>query len=279
MFQKSYDGKGILYLIPTPIGNMEDITIRALNILKSVDFVLCEDTRVTSVLLKKYNINKKLIRCDEYFQSKVEQKVVSALESGLCVGLVSDAGSPVISDPGYILARSVISAGYNVVALPGATAFVPALSVSGINPSPFVFYGFLNSKSAKRKKELEKLKNHEETIIFYESPHRIIDTLKDILIIFGDRNISISRELTKIHEEIFRGKVSESINNLSSLKGEFVIVVDGCHDKVDFSNLSILEHINIYIEDGYSNMEAIKLVAKERNVPKSVIYNEYNKNK
>ena len=277
MVQKSYDGKPTLYFIPTPIGNLEDITIRALNILKEVEFVLCEDTRVTGVLLKKYDIKKNLIRCDEYSQLKMKNQVLGALESGKNIGFVSDAGSPVISDPGFVVSKYVIDAGYNVVALPGATAFVPALSVSGINPSPFIFYGFLNDKSSKAKKELETLKSKSETIILYVSVHDLSDTLKLMLEVLGDRNIAICREISKIHEEIVRGSISECISSLVNIKGEFVIVIDGNHDVVDFSHLSIEEHVNMYINDGISKMDAIKKVAKERNVSKSIIYNEYNK--
>lgn len=277
MVQKSYDGKPTLYFIPTPIGNLEDITIRALNILKEVEFVLCEDTRVTGVLLKKYDIKKNLIRCDEYSQLKMKNQVLDTLESGKNIGFVSDAGSPVISDPGFVVSKYVIDAGYNVVALPGATAFVPALSVSGINPSPFIFYGFLNDKSSKARKELEVLKSKTETIILYVSVHDLSDTLKLMLDVLGDRDIAICRELSKIHEEIVRGSISECISSLVNIKGEFVIVIDGNHEVVDFSHLSIEEHVNMYINDGISKMDAMKKVAKERNVSKSIIYNEYNK--
>ena len=277
MSQKSYDGSATLYFIPTPIGNLEDITVRALNVLKKVDFILCEDTRVTSVLLNKYGIKKNLIRCDEYSQSKLQNQVLEALFSGKNIGFVSDAGSPVISDPGYVVAKYVIDAGYNVVALPGATAFVPALSVSGINPSPFIFYGFLNDKKSKQKKQLETLKNKTETIIFYVSVHDIETTLNLFLDVFGDRKIAICRELTKIHEEIVRGNISDCLNNLINLKGEFVVIVEGNTNIQDFSNLTLEEHVNIFIEDGMSKMDAMKKVAKERGISKSVVYNEYNK--
>lgn len=277
MIQKSYDNTATLYFIPTPIGNLEDITIRSLNTLKSVDFVLCEDTRVTGFLLNKYGIKKTLIRCDEYSQEKVKNQVLSALSSGKNIGFVSDAGSPVISDPGYVVSKYVIEAGYNVVALPGATAFVPALSVAGINPAPFIFYGFLSDKKSKVKKELNLLKNKTETIIFYVSVHDINDMLQLFYDYFGDRQIAICRELTKLHEEIIRGSISECMKNLSTIKGEFVVVVDGNHEVTDFSNISIEEHVNMYIQDGMSKMDAIKNVAKERGVSKSVIYNEVNK--
>lgn len=277
MSQKSYDGGATLYFIPTPIGNLEDITVRALNTLKEVDFILCEDTRVTSILLNKYGIKKNLVRCDEYSQAKLENQVLDALSSGKNIGFVSDAGSPVISDPGYVVAKYVIDAGYNVVALPGATAFVPALSVSGINPSPFIFYGFLNDKKSKQRKQLEVLKSKTETLIFYVSVHDVNDTLNLFLDVLGDRRIAICRELTKIHEEIIRGTISDCIKSLSNLKGEFVVIVEGNTETQDFSSLTIEEHVNIFIEEGMSKMDAMKNVAKERGISKSVVYNEYNK--
>ena len=276
--QKSYDGKPIFYLIPTPIGNLEDITIRCLNVLNEVEFLLCEDTRVTSILLKKYNIKKPLYRCDQYSEQKMREKVLSALASGYNVGLVSDAGTPIISDPGYVVAKYVMDAGYNVVSLPGATAFVPALSVSGIVSSCFIFIGFLDSKKGKRERQLEDLKSLEQPLIFYESPHHLKETLIDIYSVFGDRNIALCRELTKIHEEIIRGKVSECIDEFDNIKGEFVLIVEGNTEKMKY-NFSVLEHVNLYINDGMKPMDAIKLVAKERGVSKSAIYNEYNKSK
>ena len=277
MIQKSYDGNSTLYLIPTPIGNLEDITIRGLNTLKTVDFILCEDTRVTSILLNRYGIKKILIRCDEYSQEKVKNKVLSALNEGKNIGLVSDAGSPIISDPGYIISQYVLDAGFNVVALPGATAFVPALSVSGLDSHAFYFYGFLDSKPSKVKKQLQKLKSKEETLIFYESPHHLISTLNLMLSIFGDRNIAICREISKIHEEVFRGRITQCIKELDNVKGEFVIVVEGNKDEVDFSDLDIISHVDLYVNDGMSKMDAIKVVAKERKVSKSIIYKEYNR--
>lgn len=191
------------------------------------------------------------------------------------IGLVTDQGTPIISDPGYIIAREVIRCGYNVISLPGATAFVPALTSSGISPSPFLFYGFLNAKNSKQKSELEGLKNLKYTMIFYESVHRIKDTLKNMLEVFGDRNISINREISKIHEEICRGKISELIDLVDEMKGEFVIIVEGNNDVVDYSSMSIIDHVKVYVDDGMSEKDAIKLVAKERNVAKSIVYKEY----
>ena len=275
MRQKSYDDSASLYLIPTPIGNLDDITVRALKVLEAVDFVLCEDTRETGKLLSKYNIKKKLVSCHEFNEEKIKENVVEELKKGKNIGLVTDQGTPIISDPGYIIAREVINSGLNVISLPGATAFVPALTSSGISPSPFVFYGFLNSKSSKQKKELQSLKNLKYTMIFYEAPHRLKDTLTNMLEVFGNRNISINREISKIHEEICRGRISELIDLVDNMKGEFVIIVEGNTEVVDYSHLTVFEHIKLYLDDGMSEKDAIKLVAKERNVAKSVIYKEY----
>lgn len=276
MRQKSYQEEGAsLYLIPTPIGNMDDITLRAIKTLESVDFLLCEDTRVTSELLYHLNIKKKLYRADEYQESSLRDFVLSNLEKGMKIGLVTDRGTPIISDPGYKISEFVIEAGYPVISLPGATAFVPALTMSGLAPSPFLFYGFLNQKSQKRKKELENLRNLPYTMIFYEAPHRILDTLEDILEVLGDRKIALCREISKKFEEVIRDNISAILPIIPELKGEMVLVVEGNMEVEDFSTLSILEHINLYIEDGMDSKEAIKKVALERNIPKSVVYKEY----
>lgn len=279
MSQRSYDNSSSLYLIPTPIGNLDDITIRALNVLKMVDFILCEDTRETGKLLNYFNIRKKLVSCHEFNEDKIKDYVIQELSNGRNIGLVTDQGSPIISDPGYIVVREVIKNNFNVISLPGATAFVPALSSSGITPSPFLFYGFLSSKESKQKKELESLKKLKYTMIFYESPHRIKFTLFNMLKIFGDRNISISREISKIYEEIFRDKISKLLDFCDNMKGEMVIIVEGNLNVQDYSDLSILDHVKLYLDDGITEKEAIKIVAKERDVPKSLIYKEYHDNK
>ena len=279
MIQKSYDDTASLYLIPTPIGNIDDITVRALNTLNSVDEILCEDTRTTGILLKRYNINKKLVSCHEYNEEKMIDYVISKLKDGYNLGLVTDQGSPIISDPGFVVARGVIEAGFNVISLPGATAFVPALSSSGIEPSPFLFYGFLNAKKSKQIEELKSLKSYKYTFIIYEAVHRIKNTLENMLDILGDRNICIGREISKIHEEYVRGKISELLPLVDTMKGEFVIVVEGNKEKTDYSNLDIISHVKLYLDDGMKEMDAIKLVAKERKVAKSIIYSEYHKGK
>ena len=278
MIQNSYDHSPSLYLIPTPIGNLDDITVRALNTLKSVDEILCEDTRDTGLLLSHYDIKKKLVSCHEYNESKMIDYVISKLASGFNLGLVTDQGSPIISDPGFIVARGVIDAGYNVISLPGATAFVPALSSSGLDPSPFLFYGFLNSKDSRQIQELKSLKDYPFTIVFYESVHRLQNTLSNIMNVFGDRRICIGRELSKIHEEYTRGTISEVLPLVEKMKGEFVLVVEGNNSIVDYSSLDVVEHVKMYLDD-LNEMDAIKKVAKERGVAKSVIYQEYHNRK
>lgn len=277
MSQKSYNNTPTLYLIPTPIGNMDDITLRAINILKEVEVIFSEDTRVTGVLLKHLDIKKKLIANHEHNEEKNQQLALSYLSQGYSIGLVTDRGTPIISDPGYGIAKFVMERGYNVVGLPGATALIPALITSGLNPSPFMFYGFLNSKESKRIKELENLKNIKATLIFYEAPHRILKTLEDMLKILGNRRVSISREISKRYEEIYRGQISDILEQLVDAKGEFVIIVDGDNTINSYDNLTIIEHINLYLDENMKVMDAIKKVAKERNLNKSDVYNEYHK--
>lgn len=274
MNQKSYDGSPTLYLVPTPIGNLGDFTFRAVEVLNQVEVIFSEDTRVTINLLNHYDIKKKLIAFHKFNEEQKVGVVLSYLEDGKSVAIVSDRGTPVLSDPGEICTKKVIEKGYNVVSLPGATAAIPAITASGLDSSKFIFYGFLNSKSSKRKKELEFLKNNKMTIIFYEAPHRIMEMLADLKEAFGDRKISISREISKKFEEIYRAKISEVMNMLTEVKGEFVIVVEGNKDVVSFDDITIKEHVNMYIEDGLTEKDAIKKVAKERNVSKSDVYKE-----
>ena len=277
--QKSYNNTPTLYIVPTPIGNLEDITLRALKILKEVDVVFAEDTRTTNILLKHYDISKKLLSSHLYNEDKMITKEIEYLKQGKNIAVVSDAGTPVISDPGYILVQEAIKEGYNVVCLPGPTAIIPAVVMSGLAGGPFTFYGFLNSKEAKRKQELETLKNNKYPIVFYEAPHRLIKTLNNILEVLGNRKIAIVREISKKYEEVIRDNVENIIKNVENIKGEIVIVVDGNKEEKLFEHLTVIQHINLYIEDGLTPKEAIKKVAKERNIPKSEVYNEYNKNK
>lgn len=280
MWQKNYDGSPCLYLIPTPIGNMDDMTYRAVKTLENVDILFSEDTRVTLQLLQHFNIHKKLIALHDHNEDIVKDKVLEYLKNGMSVGIVTDRGTPIISDPGYKTVKFVSENGFNVVGLPGANAFVPALIVSGIAPQPFTFYGFLDSKDSKKEKELRSLKDVSNTIIFYEAPHRILKTMGMMLEIFGDREVSLSREISKKFESVYRGKISDLIPTLENIKGEFVIVVSG-NDGTYFENnddeIDIVSKINSYIDDGMDTMSAIKRVSKERKMKKSDVYSMYHK--
>lgn len=273
MWQKSYDNTPSVYIVPTPIGNLEDMTFRAINTLKMIDVIFSEDTRVTLQLLNHFDIKKKLIHMDDHNEETVKNNVLSYLELGKNVAIVTDRGTPIISDPGYKTVKFLKEKGYNVIALPGATAFVPALVASGISSEHFVFYGFLSSKEKKMYDELNMLKDNDYTLVFYEAPHRILRTLNALLEVFGDRIISISREISKLHESVFVGKISEAINTID-VKGEFVIIVSPCHEIVN-DDMSIIESVDMYIRSGLSSMDAIKRVAKERKIPKNDIYKEY----
>lgn len=275
MIQKSYDNSPTVYLIPTPIGNLEDITLRAINILKEVDVIFSEDTRVTALLLNHLNIKKKLIPSHEHNEGENKNKFLEYLQDNKNIGIVTDRGTPIISDPGYELVKIAIENNYNVVGLPGPTALIPALITSGLNPAPFLFYGFLNSKDSKREKELEELKNEKATLIFYESPHRLEKMLESLHKILGNRRISISREISKKFEEVIRGTITEVMGSINNIKGEFVIVVEGNKESVDYTKISVIDHVNAYIKSGNSVNDAIKLVAKDRGVAKKEIYNEY----
>ena len=278
MWQSSYDYSPTLYLVPTPIGNLEDMTYRAINILNSVEVIFSEDTRVTLQLLNHFDIKKKLIALHDHNEDSEKEKVLEYLKNGKSVAIVTDRGTPIISDPGYKTVKYVTDNGYNVVGLPGANAFVPALITSGIEPSPFMFYGFLNSKDSKRKTELESLKFCKYTIIFYEAPHRIKKTMEEILEIFGDRQVSLSREISKKFESIYRGNISDLLPTLDNIKGEFVIVVSPYkEDNSNNNELSVIDNVKLYIENGMEVMNAIKRVAKERNIPKNEIYREYHR--
>ena len=274
MSQKSYDNTPTLYIVPTPIGNLEDMTLRSINVLKTVDIIFSEDTRVTLNLLNHFEIKKHLVSMYKFNEASSSEKMIEYLRNGKNVALVSDRGTPIVSDPGNVCTKKIIEEGFNVVSLPGATALIPALTSSGLDAGKFLFYGFLSNKSSLRKKELEKIKKEKYTIVFYEAPHRIVDMLKDLYEIFGDRFISISREISKKYEEIYRGKMSLVIDEVGTPKGEYVIVVEGNTNKEDYSDISIKEHVAMYIEDGYTEKDAIKMVAKERKIQKNEVYKE-----
>jgi 16S rRNA (cytidine1402-2'-O)-methyltransferase len=277
--QKSYSGAPTLYLVPTPIGNLGDITIRAIDILKEVEVIFSEDKRETIKILQHFQIKKNLLSCHEHNEEKAKNKIIEYLENGFSVALVTDRGTPIISDPGFKCATYAIEKGYNVVGLPGATAFVPALITSGISPSPFIFYGFLDSKKSKRRTQLKTLSNMENTMIFYESPHRILDTLSIMVDIFGDRKISISREISKVFEEIYRGAITDIITEIKEPRGEYVIVVEGNNNVTKPNNLTNRKQINLYLKEGYNEKTAIKKVSKERGLDKNAVYKEYHARK
>lgn len=277
MWQSSYDGSPSVYLVPTPIGNLEDMTFRAINTLKMVDVIFSEDTRVTLQLLNHFDIKNKLIALHDHNEDTVKDKVLGYLKDGKNVAIVTDRGSPIISDPGYKTVKFLKDNGYNVIGLPGACAFVPALIASSISSEHFTFYGFLNSKESKMKQELEYLKDSEYTLVFYEAPHRMLKTLNMMLNVFGDRYISISREISKLHESVYVGLISDAIKNTKEFKGEFVIVVSPSEEEIIEDNMSIIDSVNIYIRNGLTSMEAIKKVAKERKIPKNEVYKEYHR--
>ena len=219
---------GTLYIVSTPIGNLEDITFRAVKVLSSVDLIAAEDTRKTKILLNHYNIKKPLLSYYSYNEQRRVPELIVKLQSGFSIAVVSDAGTPGISDPAYRLIRAALHAMLPVVAIPGPTAFLPALITSGLPTDHFVYEGFLPVKKGRRTK-LEQLRNEERTIVLYESPHRLLRTLEDLLASIGDREISVSRELTKKFEEVIRGKISFVLQHFKKnpIRGEFVIIIRG----------------------------------------------------
>ena len=270
--------KGILYICPTPIGNLEDITLRTLRILKEVDLIAAEDTRHTMKLLNHYEIKKPLISYHEHNKKGKGELLIKKLIEGTNIGLVTDAGMPGISDPGEDIIGLAIENGIDIRALPGATASITGLVISGLPTDKFVFEGFLPSKKKDRIEELKRLKTEYRTIILYEAPHRLLDLLRDMEKILGNRNVSISRELTKIYEETFRGTIGEALNKFKEERprGEFVLVIKG-EDKVEqnpYENITIEEHIKFYMEKGLTKKDAVKKVADLRNVPKNLVYKE-----
>ncbi len=275
--QKSFSNNNpTLFLVATPIGNLDDMTFRAVETLKKVDLIYAEDTRVSGKLMKHFEIKGSLRTYHDFNKEVKTTEIINELISGKDIAIISDAGYPLISDPGYFLIREAIKEDINVVSIPGANALLAALVVSGIPPHPFTFYGFLDHKEGKRKKELTSLVNHQETLVFYESPHRITKTIKNIYEIFGERELVIARELTKKYEEIIRG-TTKSLLDIQDLKGEIVIVVSGKKARIEESNLTILEEVNKLIASGLSSKEAIKQVAKNRKILKNDVYMEYHK--
>lgn len=279
MIQKSYENSeyGKLYLIPTPIGNLDDITLRAIKTLEMVDIVYAEDTRETLNLLKYLKINKKVESCHKYTEMKHKDKIVQILKSGKNIGYVTDRGTPLISDPGNVIVDESIKENITVISLPGPNALLPAINMSGLSNEKFLFYGFLNSKQSLAKKELIDLKDIKQTIIFYESPHRITDTLSQILDVFGNRNIAIVREISKLHEEVIRDNIENILKISDTLKGEMVIIVEG-NTKEETLEVNYTEEIDKLLTQGYSKRDAIREIADKYNVSKNKLYNEFKEN-
>lgn len=275
--------KGILYLVATPIGNLEDITLRAIKILKNVDIIAAEDTRHTLKLLNYLNIKKPLISYYKEIEKVKSEILINKLLDGKNIALVSDAGTPGISDPGEEIVKEAIANNIEIHPIPGACAFINALICSGINSKEFIFVGFLSTNNKNKKEKLEELKNENKTLIFYEAPHRINSTLKCMLEILGNRNITLAREISKIHEEFIRGKIEEILEKTQDTKGEYVIIVEGTSkkdEKKEFLNtLSLEEHYNYYLNQKMDNKEIIKRIAKDRDTNKNVIYQYFLKNK
>lgn len=272
---------GKLYLVPTPIGNLKDITLRALETLKDADFIAAEDTRQTLKLLNHFEIKKPMISYHKFNEQSKSDKIIDLLIEGKIIALVSDAGTPGISDPGSVIVERCIEKAIDFEVLPGATAITTALVYSGLDTTKFLFRGFLPRENKDRKVICDELLQCQETLIFYEAPHRLLDTLTFLLDTFGDRKIAVCRELTKMYQEIHRGTIKESLQYFIEKKprGEFVIVLEGKRledikeeKKEAWINLSIEEHILKYIDDGINKKDAIKLVAKERELPKSEVY-------
>lgn len=269
--------KGKLYIVPTPIGNIKDITLRALDILNEVDLVYAEDTRVTKVLFSHYDIKTQLYSYHMFNEADVSEQIITKLNQGLNIAMVSDAGMPGISDPGYLIISKAIKEDIEVIVLPGPTAYITAVVGSGMPINRTLFYGFLEHKKSSKLKELKALLDNKETLIFYESPKRLDETIKLMAEVFGNRKVVIARELTKKYEEYIRSTLDELSKQDLNLKGEITIILEGA--KIDslalkLNELDILQHYNYYIDLGFSDKDAMKEVAKDREISKSIVYKE-----
>ncbi len=282
--QKSFKGQtdyGTLYLVPTPIGNLQDMTFRAVETLKAVDFICAEDTRNTGLLLKHFDITVKQISFHEHNAYEKIPELLELLKSGKNLAQVSDAGMPSISDPGHDLVKAAIAEDITVVALPGASAGITALIASGLAPQPHIFYGFLPRKSGQQKDFFESKKAYPETQIFYESPYRVSDTLENMLAIYGDRQVVLVRELTKLYEEYQRGSISELLEYITEnpLKGECLLIVSGQDQAVlteaAAEDLNPAELVSSLVEAGEKPNQAIKKVAKTYGLNRQEVYNAY----
>ena len=270
---------GKLYLVATPIGNLEDITLRAINVLKNVDLIAAEDTRHTLKLLNHLEISKPMISCHRHNENEKLNKIIEKLKEGKNIAIVSDAGTPGISDPGEEVVKEAIKENIQIIPIPGACAAINALIVSGIDTKEFYFLGFLPLNKKLRKEKLNEIKNINKTIILYEAPHKILNTINDLENILENRQVVFAREITKIHEEFIRGTIREIKEKIENPKGEFVIIIEGNKNVENIENklnlLTINEHYNYYENKGYSKKEIIKLIAKDRNVNKNEIYQKF----
>lgn len=272
---------GTLYLVTTPIGNLGDITYRAIKVLREVDFIAAEDTRNTRKLLRYFGIFKEIESYHEHNKVGSGNEIVKRLKNGESCALVTDAGTPAISDPGEDLVRLCAENDVPVTAAPGVSAAVTALTLSALDTHRFVFEGFIPVTRSERKERLEAIKSEVRTLIIYEAPHKLIKTLSDLLKYLGDRKISLCRELTKLNEEIMRTTISDAVEFYKSNepRGEYVLIIEGDATPQNFnafwSKMSISEHVDHYIESGMTKNEAIKAAAKDRGVPKNAVYNEY----
>lgn len=270
---------GTLYIVATPIGNLEDMTFRAVRVLKEVSLIAAEDTRHTGILLQKYGISTPLTSLHDHVEKEKSASIIEKLKDGGDVAYVSDAGTPGVSDPGYILVREAVLAGVSVSPIPGASALTASLCASGLPMDSFVFMGFLPSRASRRLQLLADLKDEKKTVIFYESPNRLLDALKDIREAWGNRDIVISREVTKIHEEFVRGSVEEAIASFSDrvVKGEITIVVAGCRQvRQTLSDEEILARAGALINgegESLSRRDAATMIAEETGEPRRRIYN------
>ncbi len=271
--QKSFkENKPTLYVVSTPIGNLSDMTYRAVEILGSVDYILAEDTRTSSVLLNRYHIKKPMMSYHEFNKDSQENRIIELLKEGKNFALISDAGTPGISDPGYEIIQSVIEEGFHVVSIPGASAILSALVISGLMIQPFTFIGFLPKKTTDMKRVLETYKERKETLVIYESPMRIEKTLNFIYGLFGDRRITLSRELTKAFETIIRTTLKDAIALEHNKKGEYVLIIEAnLNIQTDFDD-SILNHVERLMKSGLTEKDAMKEVAVLRKIPKSEVY-------
>ena len=265
---------GKLYLVATPIGNLEDITYRAVRVLKEADLIACEDTRHTRGLLDHYGIDRPTISYHEHNESGRTPDLIERLKGGQSIAVVSDAGTPLISDPGYRLVNQALAEGIVVVPIPGPSAILAALTASGLPTDAFHFGGFLPAKTSQRRKTLEAVRKFECSLVFYETPHRILEALEDMALVLGERPIVLTRELTKLHEEFLRGTAAEVLENLRarpSIKGEMTLVI-GKPVAADTSDIPILDAVKALIQGGMPRMEAMKAVARERGLSKRDVY-------